>query len=177
MGIGAGKAKFHPRTHVRSRPVRDAIRAGRAKGAGEGTVRVGLAWPDVALVEMDVDIGEAGQHHRPAEIEIRRLRLRMRRAGRQQAGDLALSDQQIDTGETVGIRRQCRAAGDTGGDARIAQTPDRRLGDAHHASLLRSDSCQRPSNACETKVKNTKIKMPVREISTSAANMRGMLSR
>ena len=62
VGVGAAQRKFHPGSHIiavqfsaRSAPVED-----KAPG---GSIRVLFARPDVALVDMGVNIGKARPDH------------------------------------------------------------------------------------------------------------------
>ena len=100
-------------------------------------------------------------------------------AGRH-GGDPALIDQHVDPDQSVAVRRRNDGRRVRAQDTRCAEDIASRLRNRErrtHVSRVRALSCQRCSNRCENALRVTKIAMPVTEISSSAANMRGMLSR
>ena len=99
-------------------------------------------------------------------------------ARRQDLGEATAFDPEIDAGEAVavdalGCEGQMRRE-----HARAEQRETVRDGKGRdHNSRPRALSCQRRSMRCEMAVVKRKIATPVTEIRTSAANMRGILSR
>ena len=171
MGVGAAQGEVHPRGHVRGAPIRFAVGLHGGERAVERAVGIGLARPDVALVEMRVAIDEAGKHDSAGEIDGRRV-------GRAVKGDAAPVDPEIGRQEALRVRRSGQI-GRRRGDARARQ-PIGAVGDGPaggHVSRLTALSCQRRSARWLIRVVAPKIATPASAISRSAANIRGMLSR
>ena len=165
------------------------------KRAHEGAVGIGLARPDMALVDMRVAIDEGRQHDAAAKLDgARRRRLF---AARRDAGDLALGDRDVGEREAVCVERSGETWSQRAMQAGIGKHVPARIGNDdvrwhRHAllaagksktatrpqrSCLSALSCQRRRIRCEISVSARKMRMPAMEIRISAANSRGAFSR
>ena len=69
VGVGRAQREVHAGAYVVGRPVRRPVRPHALQRAHERAVGVRRAAPDVALVEMGVHVGEAGQRHRALHVQ------------------------------------------------------------------------------------------------------------
>jgi hypothetical protein len=66
MSVSGRYAKFHAPAHIFARPVGAPVGADRRDGAARRPVGIGGARPDMALVEMGVDVDKARPDDRGA---------------------------------------------------------------------------------------------------------------
>ncbi len=163
VGVGAAQAELGAATHVLCRPVRLAVGGDGAERAREGAVGVGRAGPDVSLVEMRVHVDEAGQHHRARHLDPLATAVR----------NPAVDDMDVSPHKVT--RLPDKAGGDGHVGQRYRPGPDRpEIGHRSEAIAL---SCHFLSSMWLRKDRPAKMMTPDPAISSSAANMRGMLSR
>ena len=129
------------------------------------------------LVEMGVRVDESRQGDPTGEVDARGF-AGLHGARRQDLCEATAVDQEIDAGEAVAVDA-LGGEGQVGREhARAKQRKAVRDGKGgDHKSRPRALSCQRRSRRYERAVVKRKIATPVIEMRTSAANMRGMLSR
>ena len=85
VGVSAAQREIHAGAHVVGVPVCLAVGRHRHAGARMGAVRIGVARPDMALVDVGVAVDEARQHDPAAKIDGRQSGV----AGRTEAGPTA----------------------------------------------------------------------------------------
>ena len=138
LGIGALQAELHALAHVLLGPSRRPIARGRTGGAQEAAVRVGRARPDVALVEMGVDVDEA----RPDQAAAQRRRLCRSAADRRQPGDPPVADLEIQSHQSLEVGRAGQVTVDQAAlRAGIGQPVMRPVGHGGEADALHVSSC------------------------------------
>ena len=80
MGIGAAQRKIHARPNILSRPMRGAVNLHIFQRAGECAIGIAAPRPNMALIEMGMDVDEAGEEDTAAQIKSRQIAWRgMRR--------------------------------------------------------------------------------------------------
>ena len=177
----AAEREIHAGADILRRPVRFPVGADVVESAHEGPVRVLAARPDVALVEMGVNVDEARQHDPAVEIEARQIAVEARGAGRHNGGDASVLDADIDEREVLRVAGEPRTRHE-----RERRAPRReaiggflrdRSETLHHRSRPSALSCQWRSKRWERADITRKIMTPAAASSPSAAKRRGMLSR
>ncbi len=180
VGIGGAQAELETRLDVGVGPAL-AVRGAASQGAEEIARGIVVPWPDMALVQMGMAINRAGPEL-PA-IEARPLR---RGAERGDGGDAAMRDLQVEAHQPLPVdRARCLPGDQRRGGAGVAQpvirpgASDLLAQPVHRGTHRRSPcpmalSCQRRSSKCDSRLKARKMPMPAAEISTRAANMRGI---
>ena len=111
--------------------------AGRVERAHEGAVGIGLARPDMALVDMGVAVDEAGQHDAAGEVD--GAGGSARSCARAMRGDLAVGDGDVGQRETVGVERRGKAWRQRGVQAGI--------GERVKAAVVGDQQLRRPSTS------------------------------
>ena len=105
VSIGAFQRESHPRPHILSGPVGLAVLANGCQGAGKRAIGIGLARPDMPLVEMGVHVREGWQHHATAHIDAGvgavAERLSVQRTVRFETRGLILTSQRAGKGDIV----------------------------------------------------------------------------
>ena len=137
VGVGGAEREFHAGGDVGGGPVARAVIGNGLHRVGEGAGGVGLARPDVALVEVGVHVGEGGDEDAACRVEVAR-----RAACRLHPGDAALREGDVEKGEAV----TGAAFGERGGHGRI--------GDLHRRSFI-ALSCHRRSRRLLTRLRST----------------------
>ena len=102
--IGAAQAELHALGDVGGGPVGRAVLDRRRKRARKIADRVALAPPDMALVDVGVDVDEERQHDAPGHCDFRRV-AEIDGAGRDDLRDRALVDEDVDDREAVEVDR------------------------------------------------------------------------
>ncbi len=90
MGIGAGEREFHTPLDIFGCPTGRTVLADGVQGAGETAVGVGLAGPDVALVDMGVAIDEGRECDAATAVDC--FSSNGRATGGMDGSDLSVSD-------------------------------------------------------------------------------------
>ncbi len=134
--LGGAQREIHARRHVGGGPVRLAVLADILQRARESAVRIGAAWPDMALVEMGMGLDEGREEDAAVEVDHFGGMARGA-AGRIDGGDGSAGDGDIDEREiAVGLGRE--RAGQQA--ARRTRVPDQEV--RHHRSFFIALSCQ-----------------------------------
>ena len=92
VGLRAAQREVHPPAHVVRPPVRHPVDLAGVQRPGEAAVRVRCAGPDMALVEMGVDIREGGEDQAVVEIGARNRRTHRSRGD---GGDATIGDDDV----------------------------------------------------------------------------------
>jgi hypothetical protein len=108
VGEGAAQGEIHPGADVVGRPVGRAVLSGLHQSAHEGAVGIRPPRPDMALVEMGVDVDKSGQHDSAIEIDSVALGIEARRAGGENGCDAPAFNRNVDEAQSLSIR--CKAA-------------------------------------------------------------------
>ncbi len=151
VGIGAAQGEVEAPIDVVLAPIGGAVGIHRRHRALEGAVRVRRALPDEALVEMGVDVDEAGQDEPAGEVVPGRIR---QRAGRCDAVDPPVGDGDVERHQPFGVDR----AGDGRQEGRRRAHAAEHIGGGelseiqHHAGPPSSLSCQRRSTNQESRL-------------------------
>jgi hypothetical protein len=175
VGEGAAQPELEAGAHVVGRPVGFAIGAHRRERRVEGAVGIGGARPDVTLVQVRVQVDQPRPDLAAVLVDQGRACRRGRAPRRAHSHDTAVLDVEIDQRQLIaGIGEVAIQQAE-----RHARVGDAQLGafDQSQRSRRTALSCQRLSTRCASRVNARKIRTPVSEIRTTAANMRGMLSR
>ena len=118
---GGAKRELHSPAHVRGGPAGGAIGGDRQPGGVGGAVRIGGAGPDLALVEVGVQVDEGGKDHRAPHVH----------AFARRPGD----DPSSLDGEVEG-REAPRSANEAGGRSQVREREPRHVGEAHEVRRM-----------------------------------------
>ena len=173
VGVGAAQREIHAARDVVGVPARGAVLAGGIERAHEGAVGIGLARPDMALVDMGVAVDEAGQHDAAGEVDRRAAAAGLSPRAAMPVilpSATAMSASAKPSAVEGGGRGRASASACTRALASMYQ-PDRgnfddghgkaAVSSEHHRSCFSALSCQRRRMRCETSVSTRKITMPV----------------
>ena len=107
MRPGAAQGEIHAPLHIGRRPIGSAVLTHGHQGTQPGAIRVFLARPDMALVEMGMQIDKGRQHN--AMVEINVIRPKRGAACGTNAGDLAVGNLDIDQNKRTrgGLAHHC----------------------------------------------------------------------
>ena len=153
MRIGALERKLHAALDIPGAPMRETIRPDRRQRAGEGSVRIGRARPDMTFVEMGVRIDEQWQRDGAGERQSRQVGGERALARWSDRGDPAVGDNDIDKRQALRIGRGERLVEQRARNPRLPKRIVRRprRGEPRaHVSRPRALSCQRRNSACDT---------------------------
>ena len=121
VGEGGAKRELHPAAHVRGGPAGGAVGGDRQPGGVGGPVWIGGAGPDLALVEMGVQVDEGGKDHRAPHVHA---------LARRPGDDPSSLD-----GEVEG-REAPRSANEAGGRSQVREREPRHVGEAHEVRRM-----------------------------------------
>ncbi len=190
--VGAAQRELHALRDVQRIPACGAILADGIERAHEGAVGIGLARPDMALVDMGVAVDEGRQHDASGKIDGAGGSGLL--AARGNGCYLAVGDRDVGQREAVGVEARDKTRRQRAMNAGIGEQVAAGAGmwtdvisALHRGICLCKQASTAPASArsrasacrirCEISVSTRKIRMPVTEIRISAANSRGALSR